>query len=54
MDALASQVVVLISHLQRPQQRSRLAHVVAGLTTDYPDTRIEVLDTSVAEALQTA
>lgn len=54
MDVLASQVVVLISHLQRPRQRSRLAHVVAGLTRDYPDTRIEVLDTSVAEALQTA
>lgn len=54
MDALASQVVVLISHLQRPQQLSRLAHVVGGLTADYPDTHIEVLDTSVAEALQTA
>lgn len=50
----ASQVVVLISHLQRPQQRSRLALVVAGLTADYPDTHIEVLDTSVSEALQTA
>jgi propionate catabolism operon transcriptional regulator len=54
MDVLASQVVVLISHLQRPQQRSRLAHVVAGLTADYPSTHIEVLDTAVAEALQTA
>ncbi|WP_409260916.1 propionate catabolism operon regulatory protein PrpR [Pseudomonas putida] len=54
MDAFASQVVVLISHLQRPSQRSRLAQVVKGLTADYPDTHIEVLDTSVVEALQTA
>lgn len=54
MHSPTAQVVVLISHLQRPQQRSRLAQVVAGLTADYPDTRIEVLDTSVAEALQTA
>ncbi|WP_236233483.1 propionate catabolism operon regulatory protein PrpR [Pseudomonas tohonis] len=50
----SSQVIVLISHLQRPQQRSRLAHVVTRLTPDYPDTHIEVLDTSVTEALQTA
>ncbi|PNA01148.1 MULTISPECIES: propionate catabolism operon regulatory protein PrpR [unclassified Pseudomonas] len=54
MHSCASKVVVLISHLQRPRQRSRLAQVVSGLTADYPDTRIEVLDTSVAEALQTA
>lgn len=54
MHSSASKVVVLISHLQRPRQRSRLAQVVSGLTADYPDTRIEVLDTSVAEALQTA
>lgn len=54
MSLPSSQVVVLISHLQRPPQRSRLAHVVARLTPDYPDARIEVLDTSVAEALQTA
>ncbi|WP_338805523.1 propionate catabolism operon regulatory protein PrpR [Pseudomonas chlororaphis] len=54
MHSPISQVVVLISHLQRPQQRSRLAQVVAGLTADYPDTYIEILDTSVAEALQTA
>src|SRR5689334_17872172 len=54
MHSPISQVVVLISHLQRPQQRSRLAQVVAGLTADYPDTSIEILDTSVAEALQTA
>ncbi|AZD02395.1 MULTISPECIES: propionate catabolism operon regulatory protein PrpR [Pseudomonas] len=54
MHSPTSQVVVLISHLQRPRQRSRLAQVVAGLTADYPDTHIEVLDTSVSEALQTA
>ncbi len=54
MHSPASQVVVLISHLQRPRQRSRLAQVVAGLTAYYPDTHIEVLDTSVSEALQTA
>lgn len=54
MHSSASRVIVLISHLQRPRQRSRLAQVVAGLTGDYPDTRIEVLDTSVSEALQTA
>ena len=54
MHSSASKVVVLISHLQRPRQQSRLAHVVAGLTAHYPDTLIEVLDTSVAEALQTA
>ncbi|WP_192557942.1 propionate catabolism operon regulatory protein PrpR [Pseudomonas allokribbensis] len=54
MHSPVSQVVVLISHLQRPRQRSRLAQVVAGLTADYPDTSIEILDTSVAEALQTA
>ncbi|WP_085640998.1 MULTISPECIES: propionate catabolism operon regulatory protein PrpR [unclassified Pseudomonas] len=54
MHSPASKVVVLISHLQRPRQRSRLAQVVAGLTGDYPDTHIEVLDTSVSEALQTA
>ncbi|MBC2659037.1 propionate catabolism operon regulatory protein PrpR [Pseudomonas sp. MSSRFD41] len=49
-----SQVVVLISHLLRPQRRSRLAQVVNGITADYPDTHIEVLDTSVSEVLQTA
>ncbi|POA48302.1 propionate catabolism operon regulatory protein PrpR [Pseudomonas sp. MPR-ANC1] len=54
MNPPSSQVVVLISHLQRPQQRSRLAHVVTRLTPDYPDSHIEVLDTSVTEALQTA
>ncbi|MEX5340949.1 propionate catabolism operon regulatory protein PrpR [Pseudomonas sp. I2] len=54
MRSPSSQVVVLISHLQRPQHRSRLAQVVAGLTADYPDTHIEVIDTSVSEALQTA
>lgn len=54
MHAPTSQVVVLISHLQRPQQRSRLAHMVAALATGYPDTHIEVLDTSVTEALQAA
>ncbi|MDC7827404.1 propionate catabolism operon regulatory protein PrpR [Pseudomonas sp. BLCC-B13] len=54
MNPPSSQVVVLISHLQRPQERSRLAHVVTMLTPDYPDTLIEVLDTSVTDALQTA
>ncbi|MDU9390201.1 sigma 54-interacting transcriptional regulator [Pseudomonas sp. zfem002] len=54
MHSPTAQVVVLISHLQRPRQRSRLAHVVSGLTADYPGTHIEVLDTSVTEALQTA
>lgn len=49
-----SQVVVLVSHLQRPRQRSRLASLVAGLAAGYPDVHIEVLDTSVSEALQTA
>lgn len=47
-----SQVVVLVSHLQRPRQRSRLASLVAGLAAGYPDVHIEVLDTSVSEALQ--
>ncbi|WP_047286513.1 sigma-54-dependent Fis family transcriptional regulator [Pseudomonas protegens] len=54
MESPTSRVVVLISHLQRPRQRSRLANVVTGLAADYLDTRIEVLDTSVAEALPTA
>lgn len=40
-----SQVVVLVSHLQRPRQRSRLASLVAGLAAGYPDVHIEVLDT---------
>ena len=43
MHSSASKVVVLISHLQRPRQRSRLAQVVSGLTADYPDTRIEAV-----------
>ncbi|MBO9549405.1 propionate catabolism operon regulatory protein PrpR [Pseudomonas sp.] len=54
MHSPTAQVVVLISHLQRPRQRSRLAHMVATLASDYPDTHIEVLDTSVTEALQVA
>ncbi|WP_085705775.1 MULTISPECIES: propionate catabolism operon regulatory protein PrpR [Pseudomonas] len=54
MHSPTSQVVVLISHLQRPRQRSRLAQMVAALAADYPDTHIEVLDTSVTEALQVA
>ncbi|MDF5816673.1 hypothetical protein P4237_33040 [Pseudomonas aeruginosa] len=45
-----SQVVVLVSHLQRPRQRSRLASLVAGLAAGYPDVHIEVLDTSVSES----
>jgi propionate catabolism operon transcriptional regulator len=50
-----AQVVVLISHLQRPSQPSRLAQVVIGLMADYADeTHIRVLDTSVSEALQVA
>lgn len=39
-----SQVVVLVSHLQRPRQRSRLASLVAGLAAGYPDVHIEVLE----------
>ncbi|NQD59401.1 propionate catabolism operon regulatory protein PrpR, partial [Pseudomonas sp. CM25] len=54
MHSPTSQVVVLISHLQRPLQRSRLAQMVAALAADYPDTHIEVLDTSVTEVLQAA
>ncbi|MCY1275405.1 Anaerobic nitric oxide reductase transcription regulator NorR [compost metagenome] len=54
MHSPISQVVVLLSHLQRPRQRSRLAQLVAALAADYPDTHIEVLDTSVTEALQAA
>lgn len=50
-----AQIVVLISHLQRPNQQSRLAQVVEGLMGDYADeTSIKVLDTSVDEALQVA
>lgn len=51
----SAQIVVLISHLQCPSQQSRLAEVVAGLITDYTDeTHIQVLDTSVHEALEVA
>lgn len=50
-----ARIVVLISHLQRPSQQSRLAQVVGGLMGDYSDeTSIQVLDTSVEEALQVA
>ncbi|MCW2270765.1 Propionate catabolism operon regulatory protein [compost metagenome] len=50
-----AQIVVLISHLQRPDQQSRLARVVEGLMGDFAEeTRIQVLDTSVDEALQVA
>ena len=49
------QIVVLISHLQRPSQQSRLAQVVGALMADYSDeTSIQVLDTSVSESLQVA
>ncbi|WP_144173077.1 propionate catabolism operon regulatory protein PrpR [Pseudomonas sp. Kh13] len=54
MHSPTSQVIVLISHLQRPRHGSRLAHMVAGLAADYPDAHIQVLDTSVSEALETA
>jgi propionate catabolism operon transcriptional regulator len=54
MHSPTSQVIVLISHLERPQRGSRLAQMVAGLARDYPDTDIQVLDTSVSEALQDA
>lgn len=54
MHSPTSQVVVLISHLERPEHRSRLAHLVAGLSANYHDTHIQVLDTSVSEALQQA
>ena len=50
-----AQIVVLISHLQRPNQQSRLAQVVEGLMGDSADeTSIKVLDTSVDESLQVA
>ncbi len=50
-----AQIVVLISHLQRPGQPSRLAQMVIGLMADYADeASIRVLDTSVNEALQVA
>ncbi|MCQ4308896.1 propionate catabolism operon regulatory protein PrpR [Pseudomonas stutzeri] len=50
-----AQIVVLISHLQRPSQQSRLAQVVGALMADYSDeTSIQVLDTSVSESLQVA
>lgn len=55
MSLLRAQIVVLISHLQRPSQQSRLAQVVYGLMADYSDeASIQVLDTSVSEALQVA
>jgi len=54
MHSPTSQVIVLISHLERPQRGSRLAQMVAGLSGNYQDTHIQVLDTSVSEALQDA
>lgn len=50
-----AQIVLLISHLERPSQRSRLAKVVSGLIVDYSDdASIHVLDTSVSEVLNVA
>ncbi|MDD2056489.1 propionate catabolism operon regulatory protein PrpR [Pseudomonas sp. GD03860] len=50
-----AQIVVLISHLQRPNQQSRLAQVVEGVMGDYAEeASIQVLDTSVDHALQVA
>lgn len=48
-------IVVLISHLQRPLQQSRLARVVTSVLPDYSgETDIRVLDTTVEESLQLA
>lgn len=48
-------IIVLISHLERPLQPSRLARVVTNVTPDYAgETNIRVLDTTVEESLQLA
>ena len=48
-------IIVLISHLERPLQQSRLARVVNSVIPDYSaETSIRVLDTPVEEALQRA
>jgi len=48
-------IIVLISHLQRPLQQSRLARVVTSVLPDYSgETNIRVLDTTVEESLQLA
>jgi propionate catabolism operon transcriptional regulator len=48
-------IVVLISHLERPLQQSRLARVVNSVLPDYSgETDIRVLDTTVEESLQLA
>ncbi|MCK8659223.1 propionate catabolism operon regulatory protein PrpR [Pseudomonas umsongensis] len=48
-------IIVLISHLQRPLQQSRLARVVTSVLPDYSgETDIRVLDTTVEESLQLA
>lgn len=55
MHSPRAHVVVLISHLQCPEQQSRLAALVSGVIAHYADqTHIQVLDTSVHEALQVA
>ena len=47
-------IIVLISHLERPLQQSRLARVVNSVLPDYSaETSIRVLDTTVEEALHT-
>ncbi|MNF34448.1 Propionate catabolism operon regulatory protein [compost metagenome] len=49
------QIVVLISHLERPLQQSRLAGVVNRVMPDYSaETHIRVLDTTIDEALERA
>lgn len=49
------QVVVLISHLQRPDSASRLAQVVQEVIPDYAaNARIRVIDTALSDALQVA
>jgi len=48
-------IIVLISHLERPLQPSRLARVVNSVTPDYQaEASIRVLDTSVTESLRLA
>lgn len=55
MPSPRSQIVVLISHLQSPGQRSRLAQTVDSVMPDYAGKAdIRVIDTAVDSALQIA
>lgn len=48
-------IIVLLSHLERPLQPSRLARVVTGVMADYAgETSIRVIDAAVAESLPLA